>query len=101
MFSRKLEGITVAGRDKNRATAFLFLSYCGSQKILGFVAGRLGIGEPTSVDKLGQHLELLYELVIKFAASLVARERLMPVSGFIEAIPADEDRAWLLRLIEL
>ncbi len=96
-----MEGITVASRHKSPAAPLLFLGYCGGEKIIRFVASSLGIGEPTGADKLGKNLELLHELFIEFTTRLIGRERLMPISGFIEAVPTNEDRAWSFSFIEL
>ena len=71
---------------------------CSGEEVVGLVAGPLRGGEAHRVDEARQEVELLDERVVELASALIALERLVPVGGNEERVPADEDGARLLAL---
>ena len=97
---RELIGVAVARCD-NRGPAFPFLLRCGGrQKVVGLVTGSLGRREATSRHEVRQHGQLINQVIIEPAASLITLERFVPVSRGIERVPADLDGARPFAFVE-
>src|ERR1051325_7297531 len=99
-FTRELERVAVRGGDERRAAALLLEHDRGREEGVRFITRRLGMGEPGRAAQLRQHLELLEERLVEDAPALVRLERLVAVGRVAERIPADQNRARLLRLPE-
>src|SRR5262249_16180727 len=91
-----LKGVAIAARHDRDASAPFFLQGRGSEKVVGLVTRRLCRGEPAGRDELREHFELLDELVVEDAPSLVTLQRTVPVGRHVQCVPADENRARLL-----
>ena len=91
----ELERIAVGGRHEHRAGPRLRR---GSEEVVGLVARRLRRLEPERLDERRQEVELLEDRVLEDAARLVGGQRLVPVGGRVERVPADEHRLRLLGL---
>src|SRR5439155_26344499 len=70
------------------------------EKVVGLVALALRSDEAERTDELRKKVELLEQLVIELAPTLVPREELMPVRGHEERVPPDDGGARPLRLPE-
>src|SRR5262249_3221521 len=84
-----------------RAPPPLFGRNRGGKEVVGFVPGRLGIRKTTCGDKFRQHVKLLEQFVIEFAAALVGGELLVTVGRRVQRVPTHEHGARLLRPVEL
>ena len=60
----------------------------------------LAFAKPQAATKLRQRVELLEELVVESPPALVGGESFVPEGRRVERVPADEDRARLLALVE-
>ena len=97
MLACELERVSIRGDHDRRAAPFLFVFHCSREEVVGLVPVALRSGEPERAHELGQEIELLEELVVELATTLVAVEQLVPVRRHRERVPADDDRARLLR----
>src|SRR5262245_42150951 len=95
----QLIGITVARCDNDRPPALL-LGNRRRKKIIGFVAGSLGVSEPAGRDERRQDVELIDEFSVELSPALVLRQRPVPVRGLVQRVPSDQHRSRLLGLIE-
>src|SRR5262249_56081046 len=97
----ELDGIAAAACDDHRAAPPLFGRNRGGKEVVGFVAGRLGIRKTTCGDKFRQHVKLLEQFVIEFAAALIGGKLLVTVGRRVQRVPTHEHGARLLRPGEL
>ena len=97
----ELECIAVAARDEDGAAPPLFGRDRGGKEVVGFVPGRLGIRKTACGDEFGQHVKLLEQFVIEFAAALIGRELLVTIGRRVQRVPTDEYSARLLHPVEL
>src|SRR5262249_40247732 len=67
--------------DEDCAAPPLFGRNRGGKEVVGFVPGSLGIRKTACGDKFRQHVKLLEQFVIEFAAALIGRELLVTVVG--------------------
>src|SRR4029077_3407579 len=96
----KLERISVAAGDQRAAAAPFFGGDRRGEEIIGLVARGLRIGKAARGDELRQHLELLEQCVVEFAAALIGGKLLVPISGRVQRVPANEHGPRLLRPVE-
>jgi hypothetical protein len=96
----ELECIAVAARNEDSTAALLFRCGSGREKIIRLEARRFRILKSAGGNKFRQHIELLEQGVVKFAAALVSWKFLMPVGGHVQRVPGDKHSARLLIAIE-
>src|SRR5207248_823695 len=94
----KLERIAVGGDDDGAASPFFLLPDSGCKKVVGFEARPLRGCEAEGAHEVGQEVELLEQLGIELASSLIAGEELVSIRRNLQRVPADEDRSRLLPL---
>ena len=70
----ELEGVAVAARDERGAAAPLLGRDGRGEEVVGLVAGGLADDEAAGANEIRQHVELVDDLVVEFAAALVGRE---------------------------
>jgi hypothetical protein len=93
--------VAIAARYQDGAAAPLFSRCGGGEKIVGLIAGPLGIGEAAGGDEFRNQRKLLDEIVVEFPSALIIGEGIMPVGGGLQRVPADQDRARPLGAVEL
>jgi hypothetical protein len=72
----------------------------GRHEIIGLVPCALRRCEAETLHEAGQHLQLLYQLIVKGSAGLVGFERFVPIGWFVECVPADQHGARLFGLVK-
>src|SRR5262249_28091913 len=97
----ELECVAVAARDQDGAAPPLFGRDRGGKEVVGLVPSHLGIRKAACGDEFRQHVKLLEQFVIEFAAALIGRELLVTIGRRVHIIPTDEHGARLLRPVEL
>ena len=68
MLGGQLERVAVAARDQHRSAALRLGGCRGGEKIVGLVAGGLGVREAAGGDELRQGVELLEKRVDRICA---------------------------------
>ncbi len=76
-------------RYEDTTAAFLFRCGSGREKIIRLEARRFGVLKSAGGNKFRQHIELLEQGVVKFAAALVSWKFLMPVGGDVQRVPGN------------
>ena len=71
-------------RYEDTTAAFLFRCGSGREKIIRLEARRFRVLKSAGGNKFRQHIELLEQGVVKFAAALVSWKFLMPVGGDVQ-----------------
>src|SRR5262245_14467391 len=92
MLRGELVGIAITARHQRRAAKLFLARHRCRQEIVGLVASPLGRGKTARLNEIGKDLELIDKFILEAAPRLIAVERLVAISGCIEAIPADQDR---------
>ena len=100
MVRGKLESVAVATCNEDSTATLLFRSGSGRKKIIRFEARCFRILESAGGNKFRQHIELLEQGVVKFAAALVSWKFLVPISGDFQRVPGDKHSARLFVAIE-
>src|SRR5262249_40302090 len=100
MVRGELKRIAVAASNEDSAAALLFGCGSGREKIIRLKARRFRILKSTGGNKFRQHIELLEQGIVKFAAALVSGKFLMPVGGDVQCVPGDKHSARFLIAIE-
>jgi hypothetical protein len=83
----------------NSAAPRLLDGRCG-KKVIGFIAGRFGTGEAAGSNKFREHVQLLYQFVIKLTAALIAWEERLAIGWRAEGVPPHEHSTGSLALVQ-
>src|SRR5262249_57284488 len=100
MVRSELESTAVPTCNEDSPATLLFRCGSGRKKIIRFEARRFRILESAGGNQFRQHIELLEQGVVKFAAALVSWKFFVPISGDFQCVPGDKHGTRLLVAIE-
>ena len=99
-FGYKLKCVPITARDQRRPAAPLLCRNHGCQKVIRLITGCFRICEATRRHEFRQNVKLIQQGIVKLTPALVSGKLLVPFSGYLQRIPADNYRPRPFRLVE-